>query len=598
MSMRWDGTDARSHLKVTGLRTPEAPNPTTAQWAKMAPLGDQALVQVSNDIYLVTVPQIGDVPTINLASIESAEVPAKKLTDVGGQFAAWTANARRVHWSIGHSHFVYDLDRAKQMDDSIAAARRAAGDTTAARDTTRPAGPAANPRGYQPVETSIVLRAQRDVPQSSALLRGARIVTMKGTEVLERGDILVRNNRIAAIGASGSVNAPPGVRVVDVSGKTIVPGFVDTHAHPPVEQGEHQQPWSYLVNLAYGVTTFRDPQTGTTDVLSYEDAVTAGLSVGPRVYSTGPGLFGPTYFAALGDDIKDLDHARRIMHRYSTYYDTHTLKMYITGNRQQRQWVLMAAKEQNIMPTTEGALDFRYDLTMAMDGYPGQEHALPITPIYKDVATLFAQSGIAYTPTLLVVYGGPWGENYWYTRENVYNDPKLQRFTPYEELASKARRRNRGSFGGGNSGGWFMDEEYNFPLVAKAANDFVKLGGHIGVGSHGQLNGLGYHWEMWSLAKGGMSPFDVLRCATTFGAEAIGLQKDIGSLEVGKMADLLVLDRNPLTDIRNTNSIRYVMKNGRLYDGSSLDEIYPRAKKMEPVLGTPGRPQVKAGIQP
>lgn len=598
VSIRWDGTDPRVHLKVTGLRTPEAPQPTNAQWAKMAPAGDQALVQVSNDLYLVTVPLIGETPTINLASLEAAEVPVKKITDVGGQFAAWSANGRRVHFSIGRSHFVYDVDRAKQVDDSVAAAQRARGaDTTARRDSTqRPAGgPAANPHGYQPVETKIILRAKRDLPQATALLRGARIISMKGNEVIERGDILVRNNRIAAIGPTGTLQAPSDARIIDVAGKTIVPGFVDTHAHPDVTRGEHQQPWSYLVNLAYGVTTMRDPQTGTTDVLTYEDAVDAGLAVGPRIYSTGPGLFGPTYFPALGDDIKDLDHARRIMRRYSEFYDTKTLKMYITGNRQQRQWVLMAAREQKIMPTTEGALDFRYDMTMALDGYPGQEHALPITPLYKDVVTLYGQSGIAYTPTLLVVYGGPWGENYWYEHEQVYTDQKLRYFTPYEELAAKSRRRVRGTFGGGNSGGWFMDDEYNFPNVAKGTADIVKAGGKIGVGSHGQLNGLGYHWEMWSIAKGGMAPHDVLRCATIFGAEAIGLLGDLGSIEVGKLADLVVLDGNPLQDIRNTNTVRFVMKNGRMYDGNTLDEIYPTARKTERVLGTPARPNVSAG---
>jgi Tol biopolymer transport system component len=599
VSLRWDGTDVRQHLKVTGLRTPEAPQATNAQSIKMGPTGDQALVQVSNDLYLVTVPVIGETPTVNMANPENAEVPSRKLTDVGGQFPAWSADGKRVHYSIGHSHFVYDIERARQVDDSIDAARRARGDTTAQRDTTqqRNQGPAANPRGYQPVETQILLKGKRDIPQGTALLRGARIVTMKGDEVIERGDILVRNNRIAAIGPSGSVQAPAGTQTIDVAGKTIVPGFVDTHAHPDVEHGEHQQPWSYLVNLAYGVTTIRDPQTGTTDVLTYEDAVDAGLAIGPRIYSTGPGLFGPTYFPGLGDDIKDLDHARRIMKRYSQYYDTHTLKMYITGNRQQREWVLMAAREQNIMPTTEGALDFRYDITMALDGYPGQEHALPITPLYKDVVQLYGNTQITYTPTLLVVYGGPWGENYWYEHENVYNDAKLQRFTPYEELASKARRRVRSGFpGAGNAGGWFMDEEYNFPLVAKAANDIVKAGGRIGVGSHGQLNGLGYHWEMWSIAKGGMSPHDVLRCATIFGAEGIGLQKDVGSLEVGKMADLVVLDSNPLQDIRNTNTVRYVMKNGRLYDGNTLDEMYPTKRPGPKVAGTAEKPNVRAGV--
>jgi len=606
VSIRWDGTDSRTHLRITGARLPEAPQPTNAASAVMSPTGDQVLAQISADLFVVPLIVSGEAATINLATPDASELPIRRVTDVGGQFPAWSRDGRRVHYSIGNSHFVYDLERARQVDDSLAeatlaraaadSARRAAGDTTRAPT---PTGPAAQAGKYQPVETRITLRARRDIPQGTALFRGARIVTMKGgsDEVIESGDVLVRNNRIVAVGASGTVQAPTDARVFDVRGKTIVPGFVDTHAHLGVRSGIHQQPWSYLANLAYGVTTTRDPQTGTTDVLTYEDAVLAGTAIGPRIYSTGPGLFNSSYFPGLADDIRDLDHARRVMRRYSQYYDTKTLKMYIAGNRQQRQWILMAAKEQNIMPTTEGALDTRYDLTMAIDGYPGQEHTIPVFPFYKDVASLFAQSGTAYTPTLLVSYNGPWAENFWYETEDVWNDAKLRRFTPYEELAAKSRRRIRGQFNGGNSGGWFVRDEYAFDKHAKGAMDIARAGGRIGIGSHGQLQGLGYHWEMWSLASGGMTPLEVLRSATIHGAEAIGLSMDVGSIETGKLADFVVLDQNPLANIRNTNTVGMVMKNGRLYDGNSADEVYPRQKRTEPVLGTPSRPVTGAGIR-
>jgi hypothetical protein len=253
----------------------------------------------------------------------------------------------------------------------------------------------------------------------------------------------------------------------------------------------------------------------------------------------------------------------------------------------------MAARELHLMPTTEGGLDYRLNMTHAMDGYPGIEHTMPITPSYRDVVELFAASQTVNTPTLLVSYGAPWAENYFYTHEDVVGDAKLAHFTPKAELDAKIRRRNPGP----GPGGWFMEDEYAFPKHAEFTKRLVEAGGRAGVGSHGQLQGLGYHWELWAMQSGGMTNLEALRVATLIGADAIGLSDDLGSLEPGKLADLQVLDANPLENIRNTNTIRYVMKNGRLYDGNTLDEIWPRQR---PAPDEPWRhtaPNTTAGLK-
>src|SRR5512139_2826770 len=205
--------------------------------------------------------------------------------------------------------------------------------------------------GYKPTEVRIKAQVGRDIPKGTVVLRGGRAVTMKGKEIIENADIVVTDNRIVAIGVQGSVTIPKGAQIVDITGKTVTPGFVDTHYHSMwlIPEIHVSQPWQYLTTLAYGVTTTRDPQTGQSDVVSYQDRVESGGMVGPRVYSTGPGVF-------QTENVRDLEHAKQILKRYSDYWDTKTLKMYMTGNRQQRQYIIQAAKELGIMPTTEGGI--------------------------------------------------------------------------------------------------------------------------------------------------------------------------------------------------------------------------------------------------
>jgi len=312
--------------------------------------------------------------------------------------------------------------------------------------------------------------------------------------------------------------------------------------------------------LVLGVVRERDGAIRE-DVLTYQDLMEIGQLVGPRLYSTGPGVFSM-------DNIRSLEDARDVLRRYSDHYNTKTIKQYLAGDRKVRQWVIMAAKELGLTPTTEGGSNFTMNLTLMQDGYAGLEHALPISPFFGDVVKLGAASGITYTPTLIVSYGGPMGRQYYLTTTNVDEEQRLRRFTPHDEL-DKWKNTN-----------WNRSDQYVFPLHAKQLAKWVEGGGRIGLGSHGEVQGIGAHWELWMLASGGLKPHAALRAATLGSADAIGFAKDLGSLEVGKLADLIVLDANPLDDIKNSIRIAHVMKNGRLYDASTLDETYPRPRPL------------------
>jgi Tol biopolymer transport system component len=582
ISLRYDGTDRRTIVKVVGkswFPAPDKPDGNPADDVRISPDGQWALAQLTNQVYLFSVPRLGgDGPTVD---VYKSPVPIRKITEVGGDYMGWADGGKTIVWAEGSTFFRLPLDKvefevpkkteAEKPPEQTPpapptkAANSSAG-TTADADAKKDEKPKL-PK-LHPEEIAVTMMFPRHTPSGTAVLRGARVITMHGDEILEDGEIVVHDNRIVAVGKRGAVTVPADAKVIDVTGKTIVPGFIDLHPHwTEIRRGVlDMENWSFLANLAYGVTAGRDPQTATNDMFAYQDLVDTGEILGPRPYSTGPGVFPDT-------DFQSLDDAKAVVERYVKFYRTHYLKSYLVGNRKQRQWMVMACKELGVMPTTEGGLDMKLNLSHAIDGFSGNEHSMPITPLFDDVIQFWTRSGIFYTPTFIVAYGGPWAENYYYENTEVHDDPKVRHFIPHNIVDDRTRRRTI----------WTRKDELVFPRLAAEDNKLIKAGGRICIGSHGQFQGLGYHWEMWSLASGGVANMEVLRSATIHGAQALGLDQDLGSIEAGKLADLVVLNQNPLDDIHNTNTIQYVMKNGELFQGDTLNQIYPVEKALTPL---------------
>ncbi|KOY50986.1 WD40-like repeat/amidohydrolase domain protein [Polaribacter dokdonensis DSW-5] len=420
-------------------------------------------------------------------------------------------------------------------------------------------------------ESSIEIKlvTNSDIPEGRIAFKNARIITMNGDEVIEDGTIIIHNNKIEKIGKTSSIKIPSDAKMYAMNGKTIMPGIVDVHAHVGAFRNglSTQKHWQFYANLAFGVTTSHDPSVHTAAAFTLEELQKSGQLVGPRMFSTGFILYG-----AEGDFkavVNNLEDARFAIARTKAF-GAKSIKSYNQPRREQRQQIMQAARELGVNVVPEGGSNFYSNMSMIFDGHTGIEHNIPVNPVYKDVLSLWKNSKTGYTPTLIVNYGGMNGEFEWYQKYNVWENETLLKYTPRYVVDTRSRHRTM-----------VPEEEYKngHILTSETVTALAKEGVKVNLGAHGQLQGLGAHWELWMLQQGGLSNHEALKAATINGADYIGAADEIGSLEKGKLADLIIMDKNPLEDIKNSNSVIYTMINGRLYDVNTMNEIGNYNKK-------------------
>jgi Tol biopolymer transport system component len=522
VSVRPDGSDRRTHL-IFEYSDELVPSPD----------GKWVAFEEGDNVYLTPLPLEGTGTTPVKLEKRRGKLPVTQVSKEGGLFPRWRGNDT-IEFGSGPKHYIYRID---------------------------PSAPTEDGRHKLVSETTIQLSVPRRVPKGSVALTNARVVTLDKKQVIESGTIVVTNGRIACVGQCSTSGLE---RVVDAKGKTIIPGFVDMHAH---HYREHagilpSRSSETAIYLAYGVTTNLDNSMWSQNIFPAAELIEAGLMIGPRTYSTGDPLYrgdGPRQ-----NEISSYEVAEQNVARLQSWGAV-SIKQYLQPRRDQRQWISDIARKKGLMVTAEGD-SVEYNLSMMVDGQTGWEHPMSYMPLYQDAAKFFGLAKAVYSPTFIVGGSGAWNEEYFWQEGETWKDEKMRRWMPWRQLIPHARRRITRPA-----------SDYSFPLLAQGLADVIANGGYGAIGSHGQQHGIGSHWEVW-MAAAAMGPMGALGLASVHGAHFLGASKDIGTISTGKIGDLMVLNSNPLENIRNTTDILYVMKGGILYDAATLDEIWPEKR--------------------
>ncbi|WP_445773598.1 amidohydrolase family protein [Shewanella sp.] len=473
---------------------------------------------------------------------KATNLPITQLSARAGESISWNGKNNQLYWTLGPELYQADVDTQYTKSDTK----------------------------VDPQITPIGFKNKADVPRGTVAFTGGKVITMENDQVIDNGVVIVKDNKIVSVGDSNTA-IPENAQVIDISGKTIMPGLFDAHAHGGQADDEiiPQQNWALYSGLSLGVTSIHDPSNDTTEIFAASEQQKAGKIVGPRIFSTGTILYGAN-LPGYTSHVDSLDDAKFHLERLKKV-GAFSVKSYNQPRRDQRQQIIAAARELEMMVVPEGGSLLQHNLSMAADGHTTLEHSLPVASIYSDIKQFWSQTKVNYTPTLVVSYGGISGEHYWYDKTDVWAHPRLSMYVPHDILDARSMRRTTAP-----------DEHYNHFNVARVANELNDLGVKVNIGAHGQREGLAAHWEMWMFAQGGMTNMDVLKTATINPATTFGMDHQLGSIKVGKLADLIVIDGNPLADIRSTDKVTYTMINGKLFDSETMNQLNGDKHKRKP----------------
>ncbi|KAJ7581528.1 hypothetical protein C8J56DRAFT_267327 [Mycena floridula] len=495
-----------------------------------------------------------------------------RLTAIGGHDLAWSGDRTKLFWFIGPFIHSLQVSRLQQCQAEINQDPLTFGVLCVSK--------LVDAQEVKFEHSTDIARLKTDAASLAVensdvtVIRNATLLTMAtGTEELDlvrEGAMVLRGGLIEFVGQDVSVSVPAGATVINADGGFVIPGFIDGHAHYSGYTTRYPaKSWEMETYLAYGVTTLHNPSADTVSAFIERSRLESGQFIGPRIFTSGSVLFSGTW-VGLHEEIVDLAQAEAALGRIMAEAGSVSLsyKNYQLPSRASRQRLMSVGRRLGLLCVPEAGRNYDWDVTYIIDGMTTVEHSLPIPVLYDDVLTLWAGSGTAATPTHVVNYGGPWGEQLVWATEDLPNDPKLRRFLRHDHLEGLTESFARPS------------SSYSITNTSSSVAKMVRMGLKALIGAHGEPPlGLLYHAEMAFTKLGGLRNYEVLQAATSAAAQTLGFESSIGSLSIGKLADFLVYppEVDLLDDLHGTRELKYVARGGRIWDASTMAQVWPKA---------------------